>query len=245
MQIDYQAPTDLLKDKIILVTGAGNGLGRAASLHFARAGATVILLGRNVDNLKSIYDEIVEQGYPQPAIYPLDLVSANPEQYQQLRQRIGEEFGRLDGILHNAGMLGTLTPLEHYDLKTWYTVTQLNLHAPFLLTQALIPLLRKADNGSIVFTGADEGQQGRAYWGAYGISKAGNMNLMQILADELENSSIRVNAITPKPTETNLRSKAYPAEDRSKLAQVDDHMATYLYLMGKDSLDANGCNYHT
>lgn len=237
---DYQAAKDLLQGKVILITGASDGIGKTAAMHYAAHGATVILLGRSVKKLEQVYDDIVNQGYPQPAIYPLDLCLANPDQYQELAKRVEKEFSRLDGLLHNAAHLGNLTTIEHYDIKQWYTVLQTNLNARFLLTKACLPLLRKTEQASIVFTTSSIGRTGKAYWGAYSISKFGNEALVQILAEELENTSIRVNCINPGPTRTRLRTRAYPAEDIRKLTPPEQIMPLYLYLMGDDSIAIHG-----
>ncbi len=237
---DYQPLPGLLKNKVILVTGSTSGIGRCAAKNFAEHGATVILLGRNVKALEEIYDEIVQLRLAQPAIYPLDLARANPDQYVEMAKRLEENFGRLDGLLHNAAQLGTLTPIEHYDIALWYEVIQINLHSRFLSTRACLPLLRKSPRASVIFTTSEIGKTGKAYWGAYCVSKFGNEAMMQILADELDNTGIRINSINPGPVMTKLRAQAYPAEDKSNLATPDDIMPAYLYLMGADSQHLNG-----
>lgn len=193
--MDYPISTDALKDKVILVTGAGAGIGRQAALSFAQHGATVILLGRNVKNLELIYDEIESSGYPQPAIIPLDLKGATKQNYIDMAETIESQFGRLDGLLHNAGVLGTLSPFNQIDEETFDGVMQINVKAEFLMTQALLPVIKKAEAGRIVFTSSTVGHSGRAFWGTYAISKFATEGMMQILADELEDTNIRVNAI--------------------------------------------------
>ena len=238
---DYQASPDLLKDRIILVTGAGAGIGAAAAKSFAAHGATVILLGRTTRKLEEVYDAIEAAGYPQPAIYPMNLEGASAEDYVNLAETIEKEFGRLDGILHNASMLGTLTPLSQYDLKQWGKVMQVNLHAPYLMTRACLELLKKSDDASVVFTSSSVGRKGRAYWGAYGITKAAIENMMQIWADELEtNTNIRINSLNPGATRTTMRAKAYPGEDPNTLPKPEEIMAAYLYLIGPDSKGLTG-----
>lgn len=238
---DYQARADILADRVILVTGAGDGIGKAVSLAFAAHGATVILLGRTIAKLESVYDDIASAGGPQPAIYPMDLEGAVPDDHRQLAERIGTEFGRLDGLLHNAGLLGSLTPIEHYDPMEWLRVIQVNLHAPFLLTQACLALLKRAEDASVLFTSSGVGRRGRAYWGAYGVSKFAVEGLMQILADELdENSRVRVNSINPGRVRTAMRASAYPAENPAELLAPQDIVLPYLYLMGSDSRGVNG-----
>lgn len=237
----YSAPKDLLKDQVILVTGAGGAIGGTAAKAYAEHGATVILLGRSLKTLEQTYDAIVQAGYPQPALSPLDLEKATPQDYEALASTIKNEFGRLDGILHAAATLGTLTPLEHYDLALWSRVMQINLNAPFLLTRACINLLKASKHASVIFSAADVGAKGEAYWGAYGIAHAAVENLAEIFADELEtNTSIRVNSLDPGPVRSRLRALAFPGEDPNALASAEQTMPAYLYLMGPDSLAING-----
>lgn len=239
--MNYQAPKDLLQNKIILVTGAGDGIGKAAAIQYAKYGATVILLGRTTKKLEEVYDIIENNGYPQAAIVPLNLEGAVEHDFNELANIIEKEFGRLDGLLHNAGLLGDRTPLASYDPNTFEQVMRVNVTSQLLLTQAVMPLLDKADSASVIFTSSGVGRKARAYWGAYAISKFATEAMMQLFADELENTSkIRVNAINPGGTRTQMRAKAFPAEDPQTLPTPDDIMPTYLYLMGKDSLEVNG-----
>lgn len=237
----YTPADDLLKDRIILVTGAGSGIGAVAAKTFARHGATVILLGRGMRKLEAVYDEIEAEGGPQPAIYPMNLEKATPKDYEDLGARLGETFERVDGILHNAAALGTLTPLGQYSLDMWSKVMQTNLNAPFLITRVLLGLLKNSPDASVVFTADRVGRQGRAYWGAYGVSKAANENMMEIWAAELEaNTAIRVNSLDPGAVYTDMRAKSYPGEDPSTLPRPADVMLPYLYLMGPDSKGITG-----
>jgi NAD(P)-dependent dehydrogenase (short-subunit alcohol dehydrogenase family) len=237
----YTPAPKLLSSRIILVTGAGDGIGRAAALAFATHGANVILLGRTASKLEKVYDEIEKRGAPQAAILPLDLAQATPAHYGQVAQTIEREFGRLDGLLHNAADAGTLTPMELYEPDMWYRVMQVNLHAAWLLTRACLPLLRKSDDASIVFTSADAGRKGRAYRGAYGVSCFAIEGLMQILADEcVTEARIRVNSLDPGAVRTGMRARAYPGENPLTLPAPDDIMPAYLYLLGPDSRGVNG-----
>lgn len=238
---DYRPSENLLAERVILVTGAGAGIGRAAALAYAAHGATVILLGRSVPGLEAVYDEIEGLGYAKPAIFELDLLTAGSEQYEQLAAAIDEEFGVLHGLLHNASILGEHGPLEQANSQPWEAVMQTNVTAPLQLTQALMPLLRAAANASIVFTSSGVGRRARAYWGAYAISKFATEGMMQVFADELENTSeIRVNSLNPGRTRTSMRAAAYPAENPATLPAPEDIMPAYLYLMGDESLQTNG-----
>ena len=227
------------------MTGAGAGIGATAARTFAAHGATVVLLGRTVRKLEKVYDEIESAGHPQPAIYPMNLEGAKPEDYDELAKTLDKEFGRLDGLLHNAALLGTLSPLELYDLKTWARVLHVNLNAPFLMTRACLGVLKESSDASVVFTGSAVGRQGRAYWGAYAISKAADENLMQIFADELEtNTAIRVNSIDPGAVRTEMRARAYPGEDPQTVPAPEEIMNAYLYLMGPDSKGSTGQQFN-
>ena len=236
----YQAPDKLLAGKHIVVTGAGSGIGRAAALAYAKAGATVILLGKTVAKLESVYDEIVDNHYPEPVICPLDLGSATSDDYRAIADRIREFSGSLDGLLHSAGLLGERKPLANYREQQWLEVMQVNVNAAFMLTKALLPLLQQAANASIIFTSSNVGRQGRAYWGAYAVSKFATEGLMQVWADELANTSnIRINAINPGRVDTAMRRRAYPAEQPANNPSPETVMPLYLYLMGSDSLAVN------
>ncbi|MHB1239714.1 MAG: YciK family oxidoreductase [Gammaproteobacteria bacterium] len=237
----YRSPPDLLAQRVILVTGAAEGIGRAAARAYAAHGATVVLLDKAVARLETLYDEIEQAGHPQPAIYPMDLAGAQPNHYRELAGALRKQLGRLDGMLHNAAILGVLSPLEHYDAETWFRVMQVNLHAPFLLTHACMPLLRAAPDGSVVFVSDRVGRQGRAYWGAYGASKFGLEGLMQSLADELENERhLRVNSVDPGVVNTRLRNQAYPGEDPGIRAAPESVVPALLYLIGPDSRGVTG-----
>ncbi|MDG1002847.1 MAG: YciK family oxidoreductase [Pseudomonadales bacterium] len=239
--MDYTAPTALLKDKIILVTGAGDGIGRVAALTYASYGATVVLLGRTTTKLESVYDEIIASGAPEPGIAPMDLATATPDEIQKLAEVMEEQYGRLDGLLHNAAILGERVPVEHYDINTWMKVMQVNLHAVFLLTRIFMPLLRQSSSASLLFSSSGVGATPRAYWGAYSVSKYALEGLAKLLMEELENAShIRVNILNPGGTRTSMRATAYPNEDPATLKAPEDLMPLYLYLMGNDSEHIKG-----
>ena len=242
---NYTPRPDLLKDKVILVTGAGDGIGRVAAKTYAAHGATVILLGRTVPKLEAVYDEIESAGHAKPAILPVDLSGVKWEELEFLAEGVDQEFGRLDGLLHNASLLGQRTPIANYHYATWQQVMQVNVNAAFGLTRAMLPLLEQSTAGSVIFTGSGVGLKGRAYWGAYSVSKFATEGLMQVLADEVEGvSNIRVNSINPGATRTNMRAAAYPAEDPKTVTTPEEIMPTYLYLMGEDSIGVNGKQFN-
>jgi NAD(P)-dependent dehydrogenase (short-subunit alcohol dehydrogenase family) len=237
----YNPPKDLLAGRTILVTGAGDGIGRMAAETFGKYGATVILLGRTIPKLEKVYDAIDEAGGPQPAIYPLNLESAKDTDCYALAETVEKEFGSLEGILHNAAQLPSLARIDDYDLQAYYKVMQVNLNAPFMLTQACMPLLRKAKDASVIFTSDAVGRKAKAYWGGYAISKFGIEGLMQVLAEETRGSSnIRVNSLDPGPTQTKLRAGAYPGEDPHIIKTPETLMPLYLWLMGQDSIGTHG-----
>jgi len=238
---NYSAPQDLLTAKVIAVTGASDGIGAVAAKTFASFGATVILMGRTVPKLEKVYDDIESAGWPQPAIYPICLEGASEKDYEDMHDRLDETFGKLDGLLHNAGELGQRTPIANYKLSTWQKVMQVNVTAEFMMTKALLPLLEKSDSASIIFTTSGVGRVGKAFWGAYAISKFATEGMSQVLANELEDiSNIRVNCINPGATRTRMRATAFPAEDPSTVKAPEDIMPLYLYLMGKDSEGVTG-----
>lgn len=238
---EYNAPNNLLENRIILVTGAGDGIGRAAALTYAAHGATVILVGKTTEKLEKVYDEIEAAGGPKPAIVPLNLETATEHDYIDLTNILDNEFGHIDGLLHNASLLGVRTSIESYDPIIWQQVMQVNINAPFILTQTLMPLLHRSENASVIFTSSGVGRKGRAYWGAYSVSKFATEGLMQVMADEVENTAnIRVNCINPGATRTKMRAYAYPGEQPESNPEPANIMPLYLYLMGNDSNEVNG-----
>jgi NAD(P)-dependent dehydrogenase (short-subunit alcohol dehydrogenase family) len=236
----YSPPPGLLRGRVILVTGAGAGIGRAVSLGLAAHGASVVLLDRVVERLESAYDAIEQAGGPQAALYPMDLAGATPADYEELAGRVEEAFGRLDGLLHNAAELGVPGPIEQYEPEVWARIVQVGLNAPFLLTRACLPMLRRAGDASVVFTSAAVGRHGRAYWGAYATACGAGEVLAQVLADELENFGVRVNTLDPGPVRTAFRARAYPAEDPNRLSPPEAVVPAYLYLLGPESRGVTG-----
>lgn len=237
----YEAPPDLLAGRAILVTGAGQGLGRAVALACARHGATVALLGRRQDKLEATYDAITEAGGPDPALLPLDLACAGSAEMEAVAQLIRREMGRLDGIAHCASHFVPLGPLENQTLETWMTLLKVNLAAPFALTRACLALLASAPDGSVVFTGETHGAHPAAYWGGFAVSKAGLSTLAHIWADERERArGPRMNVLVPGPIASPQRARSHPGEDPSALRTVADAARAFLFLLGPASRGTSG-----
>lgn len=235
-------PDGALTGRNILVTGAGRGIGAACARAAARAGATVILLDRNVPDLESVYDAIEAEGGAQPAIYPMNLMGAQAEDYEALGERLSEAFGALHGLVHNAAELGRPAQLDHYQSDAWFKAIHVNLNAPFLITQQCLPLLRAGEDGTVLFVSDEAGRHGKAYQGAYGVSKFGLEGLMQILAAELaETTRLRACSFDPGPTRTPLRREAYPAENEALLNDPEDVAGPLASLLDPGCKIANGC----
>ncbi len=236
--MDYTPSSTLLEGGVILVTGAGNGIGAAVAKSYASHGATVVLLDKNIAALEAVYDEIIANNSPQPAIYPLDLQGASIPDYDALAKNIDDNFGRLDGLVHCAASLGQLAPIQHQDPKVWLETLHINLTAPYLLTRSCLTLLQQQAS-SIIFTTDDH--KDKAYWAGYGIAKSGIEALSKQLADELEaDGQVRVNCIDPGTVQTKLHARAFPALNPTQFPEPQDIVASYLYLIGKDSADING-----
>lgn len=240
----YRPRPHLLANRVILVTGASGSIGGALAIACARLGAQVVLTGRSVRKLEKAYDAIVAAGGPRPSIAPLDFERADATAYDGLAEALDKEFGRLDGLAHVGALLGDRSPVLHYDVATWFRVMQVNVNAPFLLTRTLLPLLQAADDPSIVFTTSGVSVQGRAYWGAYAVSKFANEGLMQVLADELDTEQpIRSNSVNPGAVRSPMRARAYPGEDPERLKRPEDVLAPFLYLLGPDSRGVSGARF--
>ena len=238
---DYTYPQDVLRDRIILITGASDGIGHVLALHAAKLGAQVILHGRNVAKLEKVYDEIEAiDGAARPSIAVMDLATANSDAYQSLAEKLDKEFGRLDGLVLNASVLGDRFSIEQYDAATWQKVMHVNVTSAFALTQVCLPMLHRSDDASIIYTSSGVGRTGRAFWGAYAVSKFATEGLSQVLADEHQGGTLRVNCINPGATRTNMRLEAFPAEDRNVLKTPEDILPTYIYLLGPDSKGVTG-----
>ena len=240
----YAPAPDALKDRVIVVTGAGGAIGGALARACASHGARVVLAGRLVRKLEGVYDAIIEAGGPQPAIAPLDFEKADATHYDAFAEAIDKAFGRVDGLAHVAALVGDRTPIRHYDVPTWLKVMHVNVNAAFILTQTLLPLLERSPDGSIVFTTSGVSVQGRAYWGAYAASKFAVEGLMQVLADELDTEKrIRVNSVNPGKVRSAMRAKAFPGEDATTLPAPEAVLAPFLYLLGPDSRGVTGRRY--
>jgi len=232
---------DELSGRVIAITGPTAGIGRAVALACAQHGASVVLIGRNVKKLEAVHAEIAALGQNEATIAPLDLEKAVASDYDTLANAMLDRYGRLDGLLHNASLLGTLAPIEHYDVPTWCRVLHVNLTAAFALTQVLLPVLKRSDDASVLFTSSGVGRKARAFWGAYAVSKFGVEALAQMLASELENlAPIRVNTLNPGGTRTLMRRQAYPAEDPAKLPPPEALAPVYLALLGPASRGVTG-----
>ncbi|MDJ0941045.1 MAG: YciK family oxidoreductase [Woeseiaceae bacterium] len=237
----YSAPPELLRDRILLITGASDGIGRALALKCAELGAQVILHGRNVAKLEKVYDEVEAiEGAPRPSIAVMDLATADATAYTSLAESLAEEFGRLDGLVHNASILGERWSIEQYDAALWQQVMHVNVTTAFALTQVLLPMLEQSDDPSVIFTSSGVGRTGKAFWGAYAVSKFATEGLSQVLADEHRERKLRSNCVNPGATRTKMRLEAYPAEDRNLLKTPEEILPAYLYLLGPDSKGVTG-----
>lgn len=231
---------DSLRGRVVLVTGATGGLGRATALAAAAAGATVVLLGRKVRALEAVYDEIEKGGGPQPALYPMDLVGATPKDYADLAVAIERECGRLDGVVHAAAQFDTLQPFEQQTPEEWNRTQQVNLTAPFLLSRACLPLLKQAGDAAIVFVFDDVARVGNAFWGGYGVAKHALLGLASIVHEETENSSVRTHAVLPPPMRTALRRAAYYGENTLEHPEPAYAAQAIAWLLGADAIGARG-----
>lgn len=241
LPIDYQPATDLLKGRVILVTGAGQGLGRVAALVFARRGATVILHGRNIQKLEAVYDSIEAEGLPQPAILPLDFAKATQAELDGFAQAIHRTLSGLDGIFHGASHFVSPMPMGLHDIDMWMQHTMVNLAVPAALTRACMPMLKRSDDASVVFLTETHALQPKAYWGPFAVVKGALTNLTAILADESEAvPNPRFNLCLPGPVASPMRAQSHPGEMASNLPLPESLAACFLYLMGPDSAGITG-----
>ena len=241
MTFTYDAEQNFLDDKTILITGASDGIGKACAKAYAAYGATVILLGRDRQKLDNVFDEIEEMHPGKVIIHPLDFKTASMTDFKILAESLNDQFECLDGLIHNAALLGARTPIEFYPEQDWKDLMQVNVNAVFQLTQSLIPALTRSKSARLLFISSSVGRVGRAFWGAYAVSKFAIEGLMQTIAEELENTtSIRVNSLNPGGTRTNMRRDAYPAENPETLQTAESLMPVYLYLMSAEAQNIHG-----
>lgn len=229
-----------LRGRVVLVSGACGGLGRATALACARAGAAVVLLGRKVRGLEALYDEVETIGEARPAIYPMNLDGAQPEHYSELAATIDRECGRLDGIVHAAAQFDGLRPFEQVPAGEWARALQVNLTAPFLLTRACLPMLRAASDSAIVFVLDDPQRTAKSFWGGYGVAKHGLAGLAGIVHEETERGPVRTHAMLPGPMRTALRRMAYFGENTMTLPTPDAAGAAAAWLLGADAAALRG-----
>jgi NAD(P)-dependent dehydrogenase (short-subunit alcohol dehydrogenase family) len=236
----WQASADCLRDRVILVAGAAGGLGRASALACARAGARVVLLGRRIARLEKVYDEIIALPGSQPALYPLDLAGASPRDYSELAATVEREYGRLDGLVHAATHFESLQPAIDIEADEWLRALQVNVSAPFLLTQACLPLLREAPQASVVFVLDDPQRVAKAFWGGYGVSKHALAGMVSILREEWESTNVRAHALLPGPMRTALRHKVYYGEDAAQVPPPERAAQAIVYLLGDAGKNVQG-----
>ena len=238
---DHSPAPGAFAGRTVLVTGAGDGLGRSVAIGAARCGAEVILLGRTVAKLEATHDRIVESGGPAPAIYPMDLAGAGPEDYAELARRVEQAFGGLHGIVHAAAAFSGLAPLAHLEPGDWLRTLHVNLTVPYLVTAACLPALQRRPDSAVVFVGDALGRRARAYWGAYAVSKAGVEGLAQVLAEEVEAAGApRVACVNPGPMRTALRRRAFPAEPAESASEPDAVAGGLLFALDPAAPIANG-----
>lgn len=240
---DYRPNSDVFTNKIALITGAADGIGRALTIALAELGATVLMLDKKSRHLEKLYDQIVAQQFCEPVILPVDLIDTSATTATQLAQAIKSDFGQLDILLHNAAELGSPSPLDQYDMEYWQQVMQVNLQAPYLLTRALLPLLKQQTPTHVLFSSANIGRNPKAYAGAYGVAYAGIEAQMTIWAQELENvSNIQVNSIDPGPVRTVMRRRSHPGEDQAQLITPQQVAMAYLMVLGGKPV-GTGCRF--
>ncbi len=236
----YQPVPDTLKDRVILITGATDGIGKALAITCANLGAQVIAAGRTQRKLEAVANLVTNPASKPMALLPLDMEKAGPAEYEAMTDAIQSNFGRLDGLVHNAAMLAERAPIEHHDIQKWLRAMHVNTNAPFLLTRYCLPLLKQSTDASIVFSSCDVAREAKAHWGPYLVSKWANEGMMLMLADELSNTRIRVNSFNPGPVATKIRLAAFPAENREALATPEDVVNPYVYLLSAASHGVTG-----
>ena len=229
-----------MQNKTILITGANRGIGKALAKYFSKLGANIILLGRNEDSLDEIYDQIINSTKTKPLIIGCDLNLLNAEGAKQIKNEILAEYGKLDGIIFNAARLGKMSSIEEYEDNLWKEIMNVNLHSSFLIYKELVSILKVAPNGRIIFTSSGVAEVGKAYWGAYSVSKFAVRGMAEIIRDELDStSSVKVFNYDPGATRTSMRASAYPAEDPSDLKNAEELMNDYLWFFSDESQESS------
>ena len=225
-----------MKNKVILITGANKGIGETLSLEFSKIGANVVLLGRNEESLDAVYDEIIATTSAKPLIIKCDLGNIDANGAKQINDEIMRAYGRLDGVIFNAAKLGKMLTIEDYEEESWKEIFDVNLHSAFIISKAILPALKTASNGRIIFTSSGVAEVGRAFWGAYSASKFAVKGLAEILRDELETTSnIKVFNYDPGKTRTSMRASAYPAENPEELKKPSVLFNDYLWFFSEES----------
>lgn len=238
---EFELNNQTLANQVVLVTGATGAIGSEICLGLGKAGASVILAGRNIDKLEKLYDQLLAEGCPEPAIFPVNFEGAGPHDFDEMAEKIQEAFGTLNGVVHCAAKLGQISPCEISDPYEWMQVFQVNLHSAYLMTRACLPMLKKSENASVLYMADETGRQGKAYWGAYSVSKAGLENLMQVLHQEYEQlPNIRFNTLEPGAVASELRSEAFPAEDADALPGCEQIVNSVAFLISEHGKSTSG-----
>ena len=237
-------PPPNLTDRVIFITGASGGLGAVLARACGALGATVILHGKTVRKLEALYDQMVAANDPEPVILPLDLAKAAADDFGNVATALQAQLGRLDGLVHTAALLGSLGPIEHQSFDSWLSLLRVNVAAPMGLTRALMPLLKASPDASVIFTLDNRGEQPRAYWGGYAVTKAGVATLARELADEWENrANLRINAVVPGPIRTPMRGRSHPGEDHSALPPPEALVPLYVHLLARQTKADSGAMF--
>ena len=226
----------MMEGKTILITGANRGIGKSLAKNFSNIGANVILLGKNEDSLNEVYDEIISCTKTKPLIIESDLNLLDLDGAHQIKKAIVNQYGVLDGLIYNAAKLGKMTSIEDYEDGLWKEIINTNLNSSFLIYKELIPILKAAPSGRIIFTSSGVAEAGKAYWGAYSVSKFAVKGLAEVIRDELDSTSnIKVFNYDPGATKTSMRASAYPGEDPNNLKDPDKLFGDYLWFFSEES----------
>ena len=231
-----------LQDRVILITGASQGLGAEAARACAEAGATVVLVGRSQKKLEKVYDAIVSAGCPEPFAVVFDLLAAEEQEYERLAKAVAEATGgRLNGIIHSAAYFYALSPLEFQTVAEWVNQYRINTVAPMALTRACLPMLQAAEDASVAFIGESHGETPQAYWGGFGASKAALNYLCKVAADEWERfGNLRANVLIPGPINSPQRIKSHPGEAKNERKNYEDVLPQFVWWASSESKGRSG-----